>query len=187
MSNPFDEIPVLPVAIPFGLVVFALLLWRLTASRRFSVARAAVAGAVAVYAAGILANTVFPIYRNPPAREESWVPGVVLVPFADYEIADALMNVLVFVPIGILVPLLLARPSWGRALAAVAATSLAIELTQLAVQLPLGGGHIADVSDFICNTAGGMLGYGVFVLLARVPVLARLVDRFRWSEAVPTA
>ena len=187
VSNPFDEIPVLPVVIPFGVVIFAVLLWRLRATGRFSGPRAAVAAALAVYASGILANTVFPIYRNPPAQLEPWTPGVVLVPFADYEVGDAVMNILVFLPIGVLIPLLLARPNLWRVLTAAAGTSLAIELTQLSVQGPLGGGHIADVSDFICNTVGGVLGYALFALVSRWPWCSRIIDRFRWAEAESSA
>lgn len=187
MSNPFDEIPVLPVVIPFGVAILVLLLWRLHATGRFSVPRAAVAAALAVYAAGILANTVFPIFMNPPAREESWIPGVVLIPFVDYEIGDAATNVAVFLPLGVLVPLLLARPSWGRVLVAAVGTSLGIELIQLAVQGPLGGGHIADVNDLLWNTVGGMAGYAIFLLLSRMPWFSRFADRFRWSpQAVAT-
>ncbi|WP_448629444.1 hypothetical protein [Cellulomonas soli] len=35
------------------------------------------------------------------------------MPFVDYEVTDAVMNVLVFVPIGVLVPLVIAGTSWG--------------------------------------------------------------------------
>lgn len=177
----------LPVVIPFGIVIFALLLWRLRASGRFSAPRAAVAAALAVYAAGILANTVFPIFLNPPTHEEPWTPGVVLVPFADYEVGDAVTNVAVFLPLGMLIPLLLARLSWGGMLVAAAGTSLGIELAQLAAQDVFGGGHIADINDLIFNTIGGMAGYGLFMLLLRKPWFARFADRFTWAQPTEPA
>lgn len=184
-ADPFGAVPVLPVVIPLGVVLFAVLIGWLRARRLLTVPRMLVAAAVAVYAAGIVGNTVFPIFLNAPDSGEPWTPAVALVPFADYEVEDALMNVLVFVPLGMLVPLMRTRPSWSRVLPVIVGTSLGIELAQLAAQRFFGGGHIADVSDLLCNVAGGALGYGLFLLLGRVPALSRTIDRFRWvgSEA----
>ena len=186
MSDHFDQLPMLPIVIPFGIVVFGLLLWRLAVIRLVSPARIAVAAALAVYAAGIVANTVFPIYTNVSPRTEPWYSGVVFVPFADYEIGDAVLNALIFVPLSMLLTMLFARPTWWKVLIAVTVTSVGIELTQLAVQELFGGGHIADASDLVSNVAGGMLGYGLLVLLMRVPSLARLIAHFRWAPFVDT-
>ena len=111
----FREVPVLPVVVPLGAVVLAVLLWRLRRAERLTVPRAAVALALAVYAAGVVANTVFPIFLDKPVSSAPWNAHLALVPLADYEVADAVMNVLVFVPLGMLLPLLLARTSWWRA------------------------------------------------------------------------
>jgi len=175
------EVPVLPVVIPLGLAIFGLLLWRLHAERRFSFARVAVAAALSVYAAGITANTIFPIFLNTSESGEPWTPWLALIPFADYEFHDAMLNIAVFLPLGILIPLVLTRPSWWKVLSVVAGTSLTIELLQLAVQGLFAGGHIADINDFISNVVGGALGYGVFVLLTFTPWSAPVIDRFRWS------
>ncbi|WP_341976277.1 VanZ family protein [Microbacterium sp. LWO13-1.2] len=182
MNDPFQQIPVLPVVIPLGAVIFALLLWRLNAERIFSVPRAMVAAALAVYAAGIVGNTIFPIYLNPITGGTNWVPGLAIIPFADYEWGDAVTNILVFVPLGILSALLLAKPSWWKVLIAVAGTSLGIEVAQLAAQKFFAGGHIADINDLLSNIAGGMLGYGLLLILSRIPQVSGLVDRFRWSQ-----
>lgn len=181
MNDPFLQLPVLPVVVPLGVAVFGLLIWRLRARRLLTLPRAAVAAAVGVYAAGIVGNTIFPIYLHPAPVSEPWTPAIVLVPFADYEIEDALTNVLVFAPIGLIVPLLLARTSWLRVTAVAAAVSLTVELSQLAAQRFFGGGHIADVSDLLSNVAGGVLGYALFVLLTRIPRTARLIEPFRWT------
>ncbi len=135
----FREVPVLPVVIPLGAVVLALLLWRLHRTGRLTVPRAAVALALAVYAAGVVANTVFPIFLDKPVTSAPWDAHLVLVPLVDYEVADALTNVLVFVPLGMLVPLLLTRTSWWRVVLAAAAFSLAIEVTQYVTAHLLGG------------------------------------------------
>lgn len=178
----FREVPVLPVVVPLGAVVLGLLLWRLHRSGRLTLPRAAVALALAVYAAGVVANTVFPIFLDKPVTSAPWDAHLVLVPLVDYEVADALTNVLVFVPLGMLVPLL-ARPSWWRVVLTAAAFSLAIEVTQYVTSRLLGGGHVADASDLLFNVVGGALGLGLFTVLSRVPALDAFFDRFRWSTA----
>lgn len=177
----FREVPVLPVVIPLGAVVLALLLWRLHRTGRLTVPRAVVALALAVYAAGVVANTVFPIFLDKPASSAPWDAHLVLVPLVDYEVADALTNVLVLVPLGVLLPLLLTRTSWWRAVLAAAAFSLAIEVTQYVTSHLLGGGHIADVNDLLFNVVGGVLGVALLTVLSRVPALDAFFDRFRWS------
>ncbi|GAA4189997.1 hypothetical protein GCM10022219_06630 [Microbacterium oryzae] len=186
-SNPFGEVPVLPVAVPFGVVVFVIQLVFLLRRGRFTWPRAAVAAAISVYAAGVFANTVFPIFLNPPPNEEPWAPALALIPFHDYELADALTNVVVFVPLGILIPLLMRRPSWWKTLLTAAVVSLTIELLQLAAQRLFSGGHVADINDFIWNTVGGVVGYVIFVVLTHAPILSAVVDRFRWHSAAGAA
>ncbi|WP_323749696.1 VanZ family protein [Curtobacterium sp. VKM Ac-1376] len=173
--------PVLPVVIPLGGVIFTVLVAVLHVRRRSTLPRIAVALALSVYASGIAANTVFPIFLDPPPNEGPWIPPLNVVPVVGYEWRDAVTNMLVFLPLGLLVPLLLARPSWWRVVPTVAGVSLVIEATQFVTAGLAAGGHIADVNDWVCNTVGGAAGYGVFVLLARAPATADLVDRFRWS------
>jgi len=72
-------------------------------------------------------------------------------------------NVLLFVPLGFLLPLLLprmARP-W-RVLAAGAGVSLLVELAQL----PMPGVRRADVNDLLMNVAGTALGWLLSTLAA---------------------
>lgn len=182
MNDPFGEIPVLPIVIPLGIVVFVLLCWRLRAKQMLSLPRAAVAAALGVYVAGIVANTVFPVFLRAPAPPGPWWSGVVLTPLVDYEVEDALMNVIVFMPLGVLIPLVLRRPVWWRVLSAVVGVSLAIELTQLAAQDFAGGGHVADVNDLIFNTLGGVIGFGFLALFRRLPGSDRILERFRWAD-----
>jgi glycopeptide antibiotics resistance protein len=183
VNNPFGRLPELPIVIPFGVLILTLMLWRLRASGRLSVPRALVAVALAVYAAGVAANTVFPIYLRLPSTGEKWVPGLALRPFYDYEVGDAVMNMIVFFPAGILIALVLARPTWLKMLACIAATSLAIELIQLAMQALANGGHIADVNDVIFNVLGGLIGYGVLRAMMLSPWCSRIIERFRWTDS----
>lgn len=77
---------------------------------------------------------------------------------------DAVLNVFVFVPLGLLLVLAGARilTVFGIALA----TTLSIEITQYL----LDDGRTADVNDLITNTAGALLGA---VLMLGVRALAR--------------
>lgn len=177
----FREVPVLPVVVPVAAAIFVALLWHLHRRGRLSAPRAAVAFVLCVYAAAVIANTVFPIFLNKSASSAPWYTALVVVPLAGYEVSDAVMNILVLIPVGMLVPLFVARTSWRRVVAVAAAFSLMIEVTQLATAHFLEGGHIADVNDLIFNVVGALLGFGLLSALSRVPGAAVLIDRFRWT------
>jgi glycopeptide antibiotics resistance protein len=176
----FDEVPVLPVVVPLAAAIFVALLWHLHRRDRLSAPRAIVALLLCVYAAGIVANTVFPIFLDMPAGTEPWTAYLDVVPLAGYEISDAVTNILLFVPLGMLVSLLVGSTSWWRVLAVAATLSLAIELAQLFTARLLGGGHIADVNDLIFNVVGAALGSGLISMSSRTPRAALLINRFRW-------
>lgn len=185
-GNPFGEIPALSVALVVGVIVFLSQLLLLLRGGRFTWPRAVVAGALAVYAAGIFANTVLPIYLDRPPQLQPWTPKLALIPFSDYEVMDAITNVIVFAPLGILIPLLLRRPTWVKVVLTAAAVSLMIELSQIVTDGLFGGGHIADVNDFLWNTFGGAVGWAIFFVVSHAPGLSRLVEFFGWHPATGT-
>jgi glycopeptide antibiotics resistance protein len=176
----FREVPVLPVVVPLAAAIFVTLLWHLRRRDRLTVPRAAVAFVLCVYAAGVVANTVFPIFLDVPPRSAPWHASLSMTPLAGYDVADAITNVLVFVPLGMLVPLLIGSMGWWRVLAVTAGSSLTIEVSQLVTADLLGGGHVADVNDLVFNIVGGMLGLGLLMLASRLPGAPALIDRFRW-------
>lgn len=178
----FHEVPVLPVVVPVAAAILVGLLWDLHRRDRLSAPRALVALTLCVYAAGVVANTVFPIFLDMPAGDAPWTAYLDVLPLAGYEVSDAVTNILVFVPLGMLVSLLAASTSWWRALAAAAALSLAIEVAQLVTARWLGGGHIADVNDFVFNVVGAALGLGLISMVSRAPRAAALINRFRWTD-----
>ena len=75
---------------------------------------------------------------------------------------NPLLNIAMFLPLGVLLPLA-AKPlrRWYWMLAAGAGTSLVIE----SLQYILGRGQ-ADVDDLLCNTLGAMLGYCLCMFVA---------------------
>lgn len=87
-----------------------------------------------------------------------------LIPFAGFaeDVDGHLLNVLLFVPLGLLVPTLSGRnlgtlPAVTTAIVA----SLAIEFSQLL------NSRITDIDDLLMNVAGTLVGYCVFGLIER--------------------
>jgi glycopeptide antibiotics resistance protein len=113
-----------------------------------------------LYAVGVAAITVVP-YRLRPSpwpRTEPWWAVIQWVPF-QVPVWSFALNVLLFVPLGILVPLLWARLATAGRIALVGfGVSAAVELTQLALWVSLGNRRTVDINDLIANTAGAVLG-----------------------------
>ena len=77
---------------------------------------------------------------------------------------NVLLNIALFVPLGLLLPLLSHRfRSWYAMLPAGLAVSLAIELGQLATARGM-----FDVDDLFTNTLGAMVGWGMVLLIQTV-------------------
>jgi glycopeptide antibiotics resistance protein len=116
-----------------------------------------------VYAVSVLAITVVP-FRLHRHRHAPWWLVVQLVPF-DVPPWSFALNILMFVPFGLLLPLIWRRAgSFARVLAGSLAASTVIELTQLVQWITLGNYRTVDVNDLIANTAGGLLGYAILRL-----------------------
>ena len=95
-----------------------------------------------------------------------------IIPFVnilDYiDPADILLNipgnVMMFIPSGIILPILYKRlNSFWKVTAAGALMSLGIEVLQLPFEV-----RASDVDDLILNTAGAMAGYGIYALFRRM-------------------
>lgn len=126
--------------------------------------------AAATYAVALIALTMLPLgtYPYPPPNP---------YPFAtigqlfgrdgvDLSVLRLIVgNVLAFVPLGILTPLLAPRRrSWLFVLAVGLIVSAAIELGQLGLSGLLGYTYRqSDVDDVILNVIGALLGYALFV------------------------
>ena len=109
-------------------------------------------------------------------------PNVNLVPFLDiFTSTDQyIANVLLFVPVGFLLPVLWERFRTLRTVALAGfLLSLAIEVAQMF------SFRCTDVDDLLMNTAGALLGYGAFALLRRLaPSIALGGDalrRWKWE------
>lgn len=76
--------------------------------------------------------------------------------------SNLLGNIIPFMPLGFLLPLFYRTISWKGVLGIAIAFSLCIETLQLVLHT-----GTFDVDDILLNALGVMLGYGVFLLLAK--------------------
>ena len=93
---------------------------------------------------------------------------------ADYKMDNLAGNVVGFIPLGILLPILLfwLRRGWSTVLA-VFLVSLGFECCQLFFKL-----GIFDVDDLILNTAGGLIGYLIYWIALSVGRRTNSSERF---------
>ena len=106
---------------------------------------------------------------------------VKLVPFAPSACdgasapSEVVVNVLLFIPFGFYLGLLAPAWPWWRKTGAIAGASLAAEVVQYVTAV-----GSSDVTDLITNTAGGLAGLGLLVIVRRrlgartVPAMTRV-------------
>ena len=108
------------------------------------------------------AGTIFNIFRN--ITNPHYSGRFSLVPFVNgIDIAGCLLNILLFVPLGFLVPLLWPQTDkFKYALLAGLSLLFFIEISQFF------GYRLLDIDDLIANTAGALLGHLMYGLFARI-------------------
>jgi hypothetical protein len=156
------------------------LLWRLRRRAALTIPRALVVAALSVYGAGVLANSLFPIFIGKGRSGVPWWDMVNLTPLVGTDRGDMLRNVVVFLPLGLLLPLVARIHSARRLLLYGFLLSFAIETVQLVQSQTGNGGHVADINDLMANTVGGAIGYGIFRAALHLPILGRLATAATW-------
>jgi glycopeptide antibiotics resistance protein len=137
--------------------------------RRAPARRAALEALFVGYLAVALYVVFLPLPARPGDNRPVWA-YVNLVPmhtvveivrdFPGLVVQQLLGNVVLFVPLGLLLPMLSARCRRLAVTAAIGLSSSAgIEIVQLALLLTLGARRSVDVDDVILNVTGACLGY----------------------------
>ncbi|WP_258312034.1 VanZ family protein [Streptomyces araujoniae] len=85
-------------------------------------------------------------------------------------------NIIMFLPLGCLLPLLRPRISPRPTVLASAIASLSIESLQMLQYVAFGNGRAVDINDVIANTLGGFLGYAP-LRTAKRATSTRALDR----------
>lgn len=92
--------------------------------------------------------------------------SVNLIPFQRFTMEQGLLNIILFLPLGFMLPLVfrpLKKPAWGKILLASFGVSVLVELMQL-----FHTWRAFDVNDLLANILGGLIGYGIYLLLTRL-------------------
>ena len=87
-----------------------------------------------------------------------------LIPFANNRLREMFDNVIFFVPLGLLLGLNYKAVSFKRKLAFVGIVSLVVEMTQFVLAI-----GIADITDVIMNTFGGLIGLALYDAVRKRP------------------
>lgn len=92
-----------------------------------------------------------------------------LIPFRDalffngkWDISEIILNIIVFIPLGIYAGILFARWNWRRKLLFFFLTSLLVEGLQLIFAV-----GAFDTTDILTNTFGGLIGWLLFKMIER--------------------
>ncbi|WP_128818142.1 VanZ family protein [Streptomyces sp. S063] len=132
----------------------------------------------ALYAAAVASLTFFPlwIYGGDYRNQAEWVGQIQPIPLI---MADLTMvpNVIMFMPLGFILPLLLPRLDRSRTVLVSALISLGIEAVQLIQYIVFANGRAVDVNDLIANTIGGLLGYAALRAAQRGTTTRRVLDK----------
>ncbi|MBC6462799.1 VanZ family protein [Actinomadura sp. HBU206391] len=172
----FDRAAVLgPALVVFTLVALARRRGNVPGWRGGPLALRAV---TALYAAAVASLTFFPlwIYGGDYRNRASWIGQVQPIPLLTADIS-MIPNVIMFVPLGFLLPLLSHGCTLGRTAVTCALVSLGIELTQMLQYIALGNGRAVDIDDLIANTLGGLLGYAALRTAQRADATHAVLNR----------
>lgn len=103
----------------------------------------------------------------------TFIQEINFIPFRDmmhgyaYAKREALLNVMMMIPFGFLLPLL-TNKRWFATIVATFLLSITIETTQLfTILFQMDKQRVVDVTDMITNTIGGMCGYFIFYFLKK--------------------
>lgn len=159
------------VALVSLLIYLPVMLYRRRQGVRLPWAAHLVRYALVGYALSLLYLTIFwffPLNHFPPEfyfynlKPFAWLTDGYLMSTRKM-IEQLWLNIAMFVPLGLLLPLAGRRFRRFTATAAVVlATTVLIEVTQFFI------GRSADIDDVIMNFAGGVLGFALFMLLGKL-------------------
>lgn len=155
----------------FILILLALVIHARVSTVRYTSKQYLLMLTFAIYMLGVLHFVFFPIDVNIGiyANQTPWYKNLQWVPLLTADAPSFLLNIVMFMPLGFLLPLL--KPSVDsipKAAAVGLMLSFTIEILQLVIRITLGNGRSTDINDLIANTAGSVLGFVILGLLIRL-------------------
>jgi hypothetical protein len=107
-----------------------------------------------------------------------WYEKGNIVPLITIDLRTFVLNIVMTVPLGLLLPLLIRVRGVGQVALVGLALSAAVEVTQFLSDVLVSSGRTGDVNDLPANTLGAVLGYLAYRSLTRIPVVAEFADRW---------
>ena len=128
-----------------------------------------------IYFMGVLNYTVFPFDFVDRGIEYNKMNSINLTPLNIQNINEALLNILLTIPFGIMYPIFSKKHSWKISLLYGALFGISIELIQLTI-LILSNLYfrVVDVNDVIFNTIGAVIGYALVYAVVSLIKMAKL-------------
>ncbi|MEJ7838929.1 MAG: VanZ family protein [Thermomicrobiales bacterium] len=165
----FQTVSSATVILPLLLLVAILLpLLLVTRLIRLNTSQIVALLAFIVYGFAVLDVTLFPMRVVPEAlRRDSLIPSSInLTPFANIGEASFVLNIIMMIPLGFLLPCIAPKLASLRNVSIAGfLASASIEGMQLFTLLTFGNRRIVDVDDLIANTGGAMIGFAIWFAL----------------------
>ncbi|OPG99464.1 hypothetical protein B2I21_04450 [Chryseobacterium mucoviscidosis] len=166
----------------FFLVLIALVFYTRVYKIRYTARQYILVIAFIIYLFGVMHFVFFPIDINIGiyANQTPWYKTLQWIPLLTADAPGFALNILLFIPLGFMLPLL--KP-WAHSIRTAGMTgltlSLLIEMLQLLIRVTLGNGRSTDINDLIANTAGSVLGYVTLNLFTKWAVGQHLMTSWR--------
>jgi glycopeptide antibiotics resistance protein len=174
-------VPTMPVVFSLCAVWMVASLLRLRRREVLTPQRLVTSWVVGWYVSGVLAVTMLPLQvaLGAYANRASLLSRANLIPLVTIDMRTFVLNLVMMVPLGILLPLIRRVSGWAHVARLAVGASASIELAQFLANVLIGSGRLADVNDLVANTLGAVAGFLMLRSVCGVAVVRRVVDRFR--------
>ncbi|MDN4605122.1 VanZ family protein [Paenibacillus sp. F6_3S_P_1C] len=166
----------------FILFLIALVLYTRVNQIRYTIKQYTLIIVFAVYILAVMHLVFFPIDINIGiyANQTPWYKTIQFIPILTLDIPSFALNILLFLPLGFMLPLVKPSADSVREAARIGLIfSFSIEVLQLIIRVTLGNGRTTDINDLIANTAGSIIGYLIFHRLTKVTMGQDLIHPWR--------
>ena len=188
-----DMLIISPVFIIGFAALAALLVFTYKKDSRIPKIKTAILSLLLFYYLGIMLShvvgipTISEVNRLISLKIPLFNPNINLILFEDGFSMNFILNIMLFVPLGLLCPLISNTfKSAGYTFLIGFGLSFAIEASQLFTLY-----RITDINDLIANTAGAMIGYLIFLILTKLrlakPYVLRRLSDADYTKYIPVA
>ena len=185
MRNVMVVVPATPVLLPLWGVWMVASWLRLRHRAVLTPLRLVTAWAMGCYLVMVLAVTLFPLQVafGDYANHASLLSQANVIPLVTIDPRTFVLNVVMTVPLGVLLPLVWPVRRLRRLIGLALAFSASVEVVQFLTNVLLSSGRTADVNDLAANTLGAVAGFLMLRCLCRFAVVDRMANRFRIPPA----